>query len=226
MIASLSQQRGEADGSLPVGNASGGWEQPRQSQGGPALPDGPCLVSKTGRCTQGTGVVKPLHRRPARTRWIWAGVRCVLPVVVVSQATRGGGNCQDGCECRAWQVVVNVLRRSHDETAGAKPGASPVDRTTVNVGTIRRSRSLVGIGALPAEGCRWGGVAVVLRGRESRPHGEGRQRKEQEVTVMSEDASVNTGAAAWPSYGRPSWRYGGCSQTALLGGRGQRPSVR
>ena len=28
------------------------------------------------------------------------------------------------------------LRRSHDETAGAKPGASPVDRTTVNVGTI------------------------------------------------------------------------------------------
>ena len=28
------------------------------------------------------------------------------------------------------------LRRSHDETAGAKPGASSVDRTTVNVGTI------------------------------------------------------------------------------------------
>jgi hypothetical protein len=55
---------------------------------------------------------------------------------------------------------------------------------------------------LPAEGCRWGGVAVVLRGRESRPHGEGRQRKEQEVTVRSEDASVNTGAAGWPSYGQ------------------------
>src|SRR5215212_2383524 len=29
------------------------------------------------------------------------------------------------------------LRRSHDETAGAKPGASPVDRTTANVGTAR-----------------------------------------------------------------------------------------
>ena len=55
---------------------------------------------------------------------------------------------------------------------------------------------------MPAEGCRWGGVAVVLRGRESRPHGEGRQRKEQEVTVRSEDASVNTGAAGWPSYGQ------------------------
>jgi hypothetical protein len=29
------------------------------------------------------------------------------------------------------------LRRSHDETAGAKPGASPVNRTAVNVGTLR-----------------------------------------------------------------------------------------
>ncbi len=28
------------------------------------------------------------------------------------------------------------LRRSHDETAGAKPGTSPVDRKAVNVGTI------------------------------------------------------------------------------------------
>ena len=93
------------------------------------------------------------------------------------------------------------LRRSHDETAGAKPGASPVDRTTVNVGTIGAPFPLSGIGALPAEGCRWGGVVVVLRGRESRPHGEGRQRKEQKVTVMSEDASVNTGATAWPSDG-------------------------
>ena len=55
---------------------------------------------------------------------------------------------------------------------------------------------------MPTEGCRWGGAAVVLRGRESRPPGEGRQRKEQEVTVRSEDASVNTGAAGWPSYGQ------------------------
>ena len=94
------------------------------------------------------------------------------------------------------------LRRSHDETAGAKPGASPVDRTTVNVGTIDAPLPSWRIGALPAEGCGWGGAAVVLRGRESRPHGEGRQREEQEVTVMSEDASVNTGAVAWPSYGQ------------------------
>jgi hypothetical protein len=28
------------------------------------------------------------------------------------------------------------LRRSRDETAGAKPGAKPVDRNAVNVGTV------------------------------------------------------------------------------------------
>lgn len=28
------------------------------------------------------------------------------------------------------------LRRSRDEAAGAKPGASPVDRNAVNVGTV------------------------------------------------------------------------------------------
>src|SRR3954463_2925443 len=90
---------------------------------------------------------------------------------------RGGGELSG-----RWYVSGSAgrgegLRRSHDETAGAKPGASPVDRTTVNVGTIDTPFPS-GIGALPAEGCRWGGVAVVLRGRESRPLGEGRQRKE------------------------------------------------
>src|SRR5690625_3939388 len=43
-------------------------------------------------------------------------------VVVLGLADRGEG-----------------LRRSHDDAAGAKPGASPVDRTTVNVGTIGTS---------------------------------------------------------------------------------------
>ena len=62
-------------------------------------------------------------------------MRCVLLAVAVSQAAHGAGTVG----------TVNVsglagrgegLRRSHDETAGAKPGASPVDRMTVNVGTI------------------------------------------------------------------------------------------
>jgi hypothetical protein len=55
---------------------------------------------------------------------------------------------------------VNWLRRNRGEAAGAEPGASPVDRTTVNVGTTRvRSTPFTragvagaGIGATPAEG--------------------------------------------------------------------------
>src|SRR4051812_25307387 len=100
----------------------------------------------------------------------------------------GGGHQPGGCRggelSGRWYVSGLAgrgegLRRSHDETAGAKPGASPVDRTTANVGTTRTC-SPPGIGALPAEGCGWGGAVVVLRDRESRSHGEGRQREEAE----------------------------------------------
>jgi RNA-directed DNA polymerase len=51
------------------------------------------------------------------------------------------------------------------------------------------------------DACRrrgWGGAAVVLRVRESRVHGEGRQRVSQGGKVMSEDAPVNTGVVSWP----------------------------
>src|SRR5258708_4674967 len=44
----------------------------------------------------------------------------------------------------------------------------------------------------------WDGAAVVLRGRESRSHGEGRQRVSKGGKVMSEDAPVNSGAVKWP----------------------------
>src|SRR3954468_19108157 len=58
---------------------------------------------------------------------------------------RGGhqpGGCRGGELSGRWYVSGLAgrgegLRRSHDETAGAKPGASPVDRNAVNVGTIR-----------------------------------------------------------------------------------------
>ena len=68
------------------------------------------------------------------------------------------------------------------EAVAAKLGTDPADRHTVNVGTVPRSPSpasnrLVGGQAhrqLTAPG--WGGGPVVVRGRESRPHGEGAQR--------------------------------------------------
>src|SRR5665811_1667677 len=105
-----------------------------------------------------------------------AGVRCVTAPGVASQATVRGGELSERWYVSGPAGRGEGLRRSHDDAAGAKPGTSPVDRTTVNVGTTSIPLP-AGRGALPAEGCWWGGAAVVLRGRESRPHGEGRQRK-------------------------------------------------
>lgn len=78
---------------------------------------------------------------------------------------------------------MKVLRGNHGDVAGAKSGASFVERSVSEHGNrpgpapchvIRRGgggwvhRRLIGPG--------WGGAAVVVRGRESRSHGEGRQR--------------------------------------------------
>ena len=58
---------GTAPAGLPhPGGRRGGREQPQQSRDGPALPDGPGAVSKTGRYTRGTGAVTPLDQAPAR----------------------------------------------------------------------------------------------------------------------------------------------------------------
>jgi hypothetical protein len=71
---------------------------------------------------------------------------------------------------------------SDGEAAAAELGADPIDRNMVNVGTVPGSPfpascQLVGGQAhrqLTARGR--GGGSVVVRGRESRPHGEGTQR--------------------------------------------------
>jgi hypothetical protein len=66
------------------------------------------------------------------------------------------------------------LRRSRGDAAGVEPGASPVDRAIVNVGTTRyRSIALFPAGDeavdRPDAGrrVRWGGAVVVLRAGES-----------------------------------------------------------
>ena len=61
-----------------------------------------------------------------------------LPLVVAaSQVAAGGGELSGRLYVSGLAGRGEGLRRSHDETAGAKPGASPVDRATVNVGTAR-----------------------------------------------------------------------------------------
>lgn len=69
---------------------------------------------------------------------------------------------------------VECLRRRRGDAAGTELDTDPVDRSTVNVGTVR-GRPLWA-GGTSADGCGRDGVSVVVRGRESRAHGEGRQR--------------------------------------------------
>jgi hypothetical protein len=68
------------------------------------------------------------------------------------------------------------LRRTHGEAAGEKLGAVPVDRSAMNVGTILGLPVWCGQARCRLLAPGWGGAFVVVRGRESRPHGEGRQR--------------------------------------------------
>ena len=90
----------------------------------------------------------------------------------------------DGGALRAWLfdlgvVTGGILRVPAGWAVGVEPASDPVKRIMVNVGS-----------ALSAPGCGWqtgkarcrlmragrGGVRVVVRGRESRPHGEGGQQ--------------------------------------------------
>ncbi len=73
------------------------------------------------------------------------------------------------------------LRRSRGKAAGAKLGTSLVNRDMVNAGTVRVRPSVsrpgwrrAGPPSTDVHGR--GGAGVVVRGRESRLHGEGRQQ--------------------------------------------------
>ena len=81
------------------------------------------------------------------------------------------------------------LRRTRGDAAGAELGTDPADRHTVNMGTLPRLPSpacrqhVGGQGRCHLRGGAGGGAAVVVRGRESRPHGEGRQQAGNDVWV-------------------------------------------
>jgi len=82
------------------------------------------------------------------------------------------------------------LRRTCGEAAGEKLGASPVDRSEANTGTVWPRPSMPtdewdgGQAHRRLMGSRQGGAAVVVRGRESRLHGEGRQRVRSRAAGM------------------------------------------
>lgn len=88
------------------------------------------------------------------------------------------------------EAIGEGLRRTRGEAVGAELGAHPIDRHMVNVGTVPESPSPPprqgGDGQarrqLMAPGR--GGGSVVVRGRESRPHGEGTQQVSKAGTGM------------------------------------------
>lgn len=77
------------------------------------------------------------------------------------------------------------------EAVAAKLGADPVNRDTVNVGTLPGLPSLPSIGLASGQAHRQpttpagGGGSVVVRARESRVHGEGTQRVRSRWNRMS-----------------------------------------
>jgi hypothetical protein len=123
------------------------------------------------------------------------GVRVQKPVVeppqVQNRLQSGGygpdsnarpdvGDSEAG-EPGRWGGPRESLRRTDGDVAGEKLGASPVERSTVNVGTVPVPPfpPAIQVGGGQARGQLLGQgsgrALVVVRGRESRLHGEGEQ---------------------------------------------------
>src|SRR4051812_45407452 len=135
---------------------------------------------------------------PARTWRIWAG-RGAHPLFMTGRELLGGDfHLRREAMVKVCGVAVAMPR-------GQSRVPPSISDPAVNTGTIRRrfrpsaASLLAGIGAPSAERVGWGGAVVVLRGRESRSHGEGRQRfRGAEDAVMPKDAPPNGGASLEP----------------------------
>src|SRR5215218_1777801 len=122
-----------------------------------------------------------LSEASAPTWRMWAETQCTLAA---------GGMATPWPVFRGWRGGHEEgLRRTHGEAAGAKLGAAPVDRSAMNVGTILRPPAVCGQARCRLLAPGWGGAFVVVRGRKSRPHGEGRQRT---CSVRLEGGEVGT----------------------------------
>ena len=135
-------------------------------------------ASETERKSESDLVVEASRflERP-ETWWIW--------VDDSNDAALFDGGSLDAQLLDLGVVADGMLRVPVGCAVGVEPASDPVQRIMVNVGS-----------APCAPGCRWqfgkarcrlmcvgrGGVRVVVRGRESRPHGEGGQ---QDCSVRS-----------------------------------------
>ena len=147
-------------------------EAPRQRDGRAALPDARVRASETDRKSESELVVEaPRFLERPETWRIW--------VVDSDDAAPFDGGALHARMLDPGVVAGGILRVPAGWAVGVEPASDPVKRIMVNVGS-----------ALSAPGCWWqsgkarcrptrtgrGGVRVVVRGRESRPHGEGGQQ--------------------------------------------------
>src|SRR5215216_7470457 len=100
---------------------------------------------------------------------MWAGAQRT-PSAVVAGGDSGADVMRSVVRSRG------SLRRTRGDAAGEELGADPVDRGVVNVGTVPVSPTRGGQARCRLMAPERGGGSVVVRGRESRPHGEGTQQ--------------------------------------------------
>jgi hypothetical protein len=93
-------------------------------------------------------------------------------------STGRGGHGEGLRRSRGDAVGIPAGRRARRSACGEHGNRSWSSR-------VPACQAGVGTGSLPAVGHERGGGLVVVRGRESRPHGEGGQRVRNEVTGMS-----------------------------------------
>ena len=144
----------------------------RQRDGRAALPDARVRASETERQSESELVVEaPRFLTRPKTWRTW--------VDRSDDAALFDGGTLHARMSDPGAVTGGVLRMPAGRAVGVEPAADPVKRIMVNVGSAPR-----------AAGCWWrpgkarcrlmrvgcGGVRVVVRGREGRPHGEGGQQ--------------------------------------------------
>jgi hypothetical protein len=172
-VAAARRSWGQPD----LGDARKGGKQPRQRRDGPVPPDGSGPASETERRTSaGTSGGTP-QSNSAGPNLVDLGRSAVHALLF-----EGGGDSRVGCR----SADQEATRKGCGVLVARLPGNSwaprPSTGRVVNVGTARRPPFPPAGQAGGGQARRrlmvagWDGASVVVRGRESRPHGQGRQQ--------------------------------------------------
>jgi hypothetical protein len=175
LVGRLSQQSPGSWGQPEPGGAGIGWEQPRQRSRGAELPDAPAAQARRKGIAKANEWTMPLDSKTAPN--------------LADMGRRSAGEVPVGDLSAPWPANPSGpggrgegLRRTHGDAAGVKLGSSSDNRLTVNVGSVLTSPHPPGHQSGDGQAHRRltepgrGRAFVVVRRRESRRHGEGRQQ--------------------------------------------------